>query len=181
MNTLLVLQFTGGLLNLLAKNSLKNNKVIGWYFQGIGTLAYFFVFLIIKDTLYQVFGAGLVFLSVYGAYKFHKQIDENTRVDDYIRYVTLAFMLILLVLKIKINPQDYLAITQMVAATCLILGLRYLTVKDIKGWVLIIIASLLLVVIYYITELWIMMIFQIISTYISIIGYLKYKKALSLL
>jgi hypothetical protein len=179
MNILLALQLTGGLLNLLAKNSLKNKKVVGWYFQGIGTLAYFFVFIIIKDSLYQVFGGGLVLLSVYGAYKFHKNVTKNTSLDDVIRWATLIFMLVLLVLKIEDSPQDYLAITQMIAATCLMLGLRYLTTTNSKGWILIIIASILLVFIYFATQLWIMMIFQIISTYISVIGYNRYTKTLS--
>ena len=180
MNILLVLQFIGGILNLLAKNSLKNKKVIGWYFQGIGTLAYFFVFVIIKDSLYQVFGMGLALLTIYGAYKFHKKINKNTRIDDVIRYVTIIFMMILLVLKIKANPDDYLSITQMIAAATLLLGLRYLTVKNIKGWILIIIASVLLVVIYTIKikQLWIMMLFQVISTYISINGYKIYKSSM---
>jgi hypothetical protein len=175
MNTLLALQFIGGILNLLAKNSLKNKKVIGWYFQGIGTLSYFFVFVITKDSLYQAFGIGLFLLTIYGAYKFHKKIVKNTKVDDILRYGTLIFMLILLYLKIKMNPCDYLSIIQMVAATALMLGLRYLTVKNIKGWILIIIASILLVIIYSINYLWIMMLFQVVSTFISIKGYLVYK------
>jgi hypothetical protein len=179
MNILLVLQFLGGLLNLLAKNSLKNKKVAGWYFQGIGTLSYFFVFLIIKDNLYQVFSIGLFLLTVYGAYKFYIEIKEETKIDDCIRYGTLLFMAILLVLKIKDNPYDYLAITQMIASICLMLGLRYLTVKDIKGWLLVVTSSVLLVAVFFLKGLFIMMSFQIISTFISIGGYLKYKKALS--
>ncbi len=174
MNVLFVLQIIGGILNLLAKNSLKNKKVIGWYFQGIGTLAYFFVFLIIKDSLYQVFGIGLALLTIYGAYKFHKKINENTRMDDFIRYATLIFMFILLVLKIQANPNDYLSITQMIAATFLFIGIRYIAIKDKKGWLLVIIASILLIIIYIIKNLWIMMLFQVVSTFISIGGYRKF-------
>ena len=179
MNILPVLQFVGGLLNLLAKNSLKNKKVAGWYFQGIGTLAYFFVFLITKDNLYQVFSIGLFLLTVYGAYKFYTKIEKETNIDDYIRYGTLLFMAALLILKIIDNPQNYLAITQMIASVCLMLGLRYLTVKDIKGWLLVITSSVLLVIVFYFKDLLIMMSFQVVSTFISIGGYLKYKKTLS--